>query len=93
MNTLWGALAGLAWGAVCGAVNCLILKKAIARNNSNTLMAANLARMTVDLLALLLVFLLRKVLTFSFEAMLIGTAVALSAVTLVFAFRFGRKRD
>ena len=91
MNILWGILVGLAWGAVCGLVNTLILKKAIAKNNSNTLMAANLARMTVDLLALLLVFLLRKVLPFSFEATMIGTAVALSAVTLVFAFRYGRK--
>ncbi len=91
MNILWGVLAGLVWGAVCGLVNTLILKKAIDKNNSNTLMAANLARMVVDLLALLLVFLLRKVLPFSFEATMIGTAIALSAVTLVFAFRYGRK--
>ncbi len=91
MNFLLGGLAGLAWGAVCGAVNMLILKKAIRKNDSNVLMAANLGRMTVDLLALLLVFLLRKRLPFSYEAMLIGTAVALSVVTLIFAFRYGKK--
>ena len=91
MNYLLGGLAGLVWGAVCGAVNMLILKKAIRKNDSNVLMAANLGRMTVDLLALLLVFLLRKRLPFSYEAMLIGTAVALSVVTLIFAFRYGKK--
>ena len=55
-------------------------------------MAANLGRMAVDLLALLLVFLLRGVLPFSFEAMLVSTAVALSILTLVFALRFGKKK-
>ena len=92
MNYLFGALAGLVWGGICAAVNMLILKKAIRKNDSNALMAANMARMMVDLLALLLVFLLRKVLPFSFEAMLVGTAVALSVVTLVFAFRYGKKK-
>ena len=91
MNYLLGGLAGLAWGMVCALVNLRILKKAIQKNDSNALMAANLGRMGVDLLALLLVFLLRKQLPFSFEAMLVGTAVALSVVTLVFAFRYGKK--
>lgn len=91
MTLLFGGLAGLVWGAVCGLINMLILKKAIQKNNSNTLMAANLARMGVDLAALLLVFLLRKVLPFPYEAALVGTAVALSVVTLVFAFRYGKK--
>lgn len=91
MDIMWGILAGLAWGAVCGLVNVRILKKAIRKNDTNAIMAANMGRMGIDLLALLLVFLLRKVLPFSYEWMLIGTAVALSVVTLIFAFRFGKK--
>ncbi len=91
MNFLWGALAGLAWGAVCGVLNILILKKSLGKNDSNLLMAANLGRMVVDLAALLLVFLLRKILPFSYEAMLVGTAVALSVASLIFAFRYGKK--
>ena len=91
MSNVWGALAGLAWGAVCGVLNILILKKAIEKNNNNAVMAANLGRMAVDLAALALVFLLRKALPFSYEAMLIGTAVALSIVTLVYAYRYGKK--
>ena len=91
MNFLWGSLAGLAWGALCGVLNILILKKSLGKNDSNLLMAGNLARMVVDLAALLLVFLLRKVLPFSYEAMLVGTAVALSVTSLIFAFRYGKK--
>lgn len=91
MELLIGGLAGLAWGALCGVLNILILKKAIGKNNNNAIMAANLGRMAVDLAALGLVFLLRGLLPFSYEAMLIGTAVALSVVTLVFAFRYGKK--
>ena len=92
MNVFLGVLAGLVWGTVCGLLNLRILKKALRKNDANVLMAANLGRMAVDLLALLLVFLLRGVLPFSFEAMLVSTAVALSILTLVFALRFGKKK-
>ena len=91
MNVLWGALAGLVWGALWGGLNILILKKSLQKNDSNLLMAGNLGRMAVDLAALLLVFLLRKTLPFSYEAMLVGTAVALSVTSLVYAFRCGKK--
>ena len=91
-SILIGALAGLAWGALCGWVNTLILNKAMAKNDANAITAANLARLTVDALALLAVFLLRKLLPFSYEVMMIATALALSAVTLVFAFRFSKKK-
>ena len=91
MELLLGGLAGLAWGAVCGVLNILILKKAIAKNNNNAIMAANMGRMAVDLAALGAVFLLRGLLPFSYEAMLVGTAVALSVVTLIYAYRYGKK--
>ena len=91
MNYLWGALAGLVWGALWGGLNILILKRSLGKNDSNMLMAGNLARMVVDLAALLLVFLLRKILPFSYEAMLVATAVALSVTSLIFAFRDGKK--
>ena len=91
MELLLGGLAGLAWGAVCGVLNILILKKAIAKNNSNAIMAANMGRMAVDLAALGAVYLLRGLLPFSYEAMLVATAVALSVTSLIFAFRYGKK--
>ena len=92
MKEALGVLAGLVWGGVWGAVNVLILKKSIRKNDNNAIMAANMGRMGIDLLALLAVFLLRKVLPVPYEFVLIGTAVALSAVTLIFAFRFGKKK-
>ena len=86
-----GVLAGLVWGALCGLANAMIMKKAVEKNNSSLVLGANVLRIGVDLLALLAVFLLRGALPFPYEATLVGTAVALSIVTIIFAFRFGKK--
>ena len=91
MKIVIGVLAGLVWGALIGLVNTLIMKKGLKKNDSNLVMAANLARMVLDLAALGLVFLLRNLLPFPYEPMLVGTAVALSVVSLVFAFRYGKR--
>ncbi len=91
MKIVIGLLAGLVWGALIGLVNTLIMKKSLKKNDSNLVMAANLARMVLDLAALGLVFLLRNLLPFPYEPMLVGTAVALSIVSLVFAFRYGKR--
>ena len=82
MNVAIGVLAGLVWGALCGLANAMIMKKAVEKNNSSLVLGANVLRMGVDLLALL---------AFPYEATLVGTAVALSIVTIIFAFRFGKK--
>ncbi len=91
MKLFLGVLAGLVWGGLIGLVNTLIMKKGLKKNDSNLVMAANLGRMALDLAALGLVFLLRGLLPFPYEAMLIGTAVALSLVSLIFAFRYGKR--
>ena len=91
MKWVIGGAAGLFWGALWGFLNLQIMKKAIEKNSTNAVMAANLMRMAVDLAALGLVFLLRGTLPFPFEAMLIGTALALSGLTIVYAFRYGKK--
>lgn len=91
MKLFLGVLAGLVWGGLIGLVNTLIMKKGLKKNDNNLVMAANLARMVLDLAALGLVFLLRNLLPFPYEPMLVGTAVALSIVSLVFAFRYGKR--
>ena len=91
MKLFLGVLAGLVWGGLIGLVNILIMKKGLKKNDNNLVMAANLARMVLDLAALGLVFLLRNLLPFPYEPMLVGTAVALSIVSLVFAFRYGKR--
>ena len=47
----------------------------------------NLAHMAVDVVALAIVFLVRGLLPFSFEATLIATAAALSIVTIIFTYK------
>ena len=91
MQIAIGAVLGLVWGALWGVVNMVIMKKAVARNETKAVLAANLGRMAIDVAALAAVFLLRGLLPFSWEAMLVTTALALSAVSIVFAFRYGKR--
>ena len=91
MKIAIGVLAGLVWGGLIGLVNMLIMKKGLKKNDSNLVMAANLGRTVLDLAALGIVFLLRTLLPFPYEPMLVGTAVALSAASLIFAFRYGKR--
>ena len=86
MQYVWGALAGLAWGALAALVNYRISKAAVKKNSNTSMLAANAARMGVDLITLGAVYLLRKRLPFSFEATIIGAAIALSMLSVVFAF-------
>ena len=64
MSMLLGILAGLVWGALCGGVNVWIMKRALKKGKDQAVMTANALRMAVDLAALGLVFLVRKLLPF-----------------------------
>lgn len=92
MNLFLGIAAGLVWGALAALVNLQINKRALAKGSTNALLAANLGRTFVDLAALAAVFLLRAKLPFSYEGMLIGTAVSLSLISVIFAFRLAGKQ-
>lgn len=87
MTYLLGALAGLVWGGLWALLNCAISKRAIEKNSEKAVMTANALRMVIDVAALGSVFLARKLLPFSPELMLVGTAAALSMITIIFAFR------
>ena len=87
MKYLIGAVAGLIWGSLAALLNAFITKNALNKGNDKLLLASNALRMLVDVAALGMVFLLRKVLPFSFEAALVGTAAALSLLMIVFAYK------
>lgn len=91
MTYVWGALAGLLWGALAGFLNAMISRRALGKNSTNALLCSNLIRTAVDLAALGAVFLARKLLPFSADAMLVATAISLSIVTMIFAFRLAGK--
>ncbi len=86
MSHVYGAAAGLLWGALAALANMLINRAALKKNSSGAMLAANMARLAVDLIALGTVFLLRGRLPFSFEAAAIGTAVSLSVLGIVFSY-------
>lgn len=91
MQIAIGAVLGLLWGGAFGLLNGWILKKAVANGESNAVLAANLGRMAIDLVALGSVFLLRGLLPIPYEPVLIATAAALSLMSILTAFRYGKK--
>lgn len=88
MKLVIGIVVGLVWGMLAGFLNTVITRKALSKESAAELMSVNLLRTAVDIAALAVVFFLRRVLPFSFEATLVGTAIGLSLVTIVFAYRF-----
>ena len=86
MTYVYGALAGLLWGALGAFVNLKINQAALKKKSNTALLAANIARLGVDLVVLGTVYLLRKVLPFSFEATIIAAAIVLSLLNIVFSF-------
>ena len=92
MKIALAVLAGVVWGALAALINMAINKKALAKNSTNALLAANLGRTAADLIALAAVFLLRKVLPLPYEAMMLGTAISLSVLTVIFAYRIAGKQ-
>lgn len=86
MNYAIGAVLGLIWGALAAFINSRITKKALATGTQNAVMIMNAAHMAVDIAALAIVYFLRNILPFSFEATLIATAAALSIVTIIFTY-------
>ena len=87
MTYVYGALAGLVWGAAFAALNGFISLRAIRKSSNKAILGANLLRLLLDVVALGTVFLLRNVLPFSMETALVGTALSLSTIGIVFAFR------
>ncbi len=90
MKYVIGAIVGLLWGALIAWLNSRINKAAIAKNSTKALMAANFGRTLVDIAGLAVIFFLRKVLPFSFEATIAGTAASLGLLTVFFAYRMSR---
>lgn len=90
MNYVYGALAGLVWGVLAAGINALISKACLKKNTTTSMMIANVLRVIVDIGALATVYFLRGRLPFSFEAALIATAIAMSMLSIVFAYRLSR---
>ena len=87
MKTVLAVLLGLIWGAAAALVNAKISADALRKNSSSAIRTASAGRMAVDAAALGLVFLLRGVLPLPYEVVLVATAVSLSLLTIVLAYR------
>ena len=86
MSIVLSVLAGLLWGGLFGLVNTLLTKKAVS-GSAQQISSVGILRTAVDLIALAAVYFTRNLLPLRFEYTLIATAVALSLVGILSAFR------
>lgn len=82
---------GLVWGLLAALLGGLVTRRAMAKNTEGAMIAVSLLRTVIDLVALGLIFLLRKVLPFDYTWMMLATAVSLSLGTIVISFRIAKK--
>ena len=92
---LLGGAAGLAFGLLVAAGNTLLLRHSLqrAKQDKTTVMGTSGLRQVINLAALVLVYLLRKVVPLPLAGTLIGTAVGLSGGSIAGVWILARKMD
>ena len=88
---LIGILAGLFWGAAAAGLNAFISKRCVAKAASGVFAWTNILQTLVSLAALAAVVLMRNILPFRYEGMLVGTAISMSMLGIVFAFMIAKQ--
>ena len=86
MIVVYSVLAGLVWGAIFGLIGALITKK-IASGDERKIGAMSMLRLLIDAAALAAVYFTRDLLPLRFEVTLVTTAIALSLIGIIAAFR------
>ena len=92
MSYFIAVMVGLVWGGLAALLGGMITRRAFRKNSTAAVMVGNLLRTLVDLTALGLVFLLRKLLPFDYTWTLVAAAVALSIGTIVISYRIAGKK-
>lgn len=88
---LIGGVVGAVFGFAVANISAVLTRRGMKKDEANAVMAASMLRTLLDILALLIVYLLRNVLPFPFYAVIIGTAVGLSVSNVVLASRMGKR--
>ena len=86
MITVWSVAAGLVWGTLFGLIGARVTKK-MANGSEREISSMSLVRTVMDVIALAAVFFTRSLLPLRFEVTLVSTAVALTLIGIVAAFR------
>lgn len=86
MTIVLSVIAGLVWGSLFGLIGALITKKMVS-GSDRMISSMSLVRTLLDVVALAAVYFTRNLLPLRFEVTLIATAVALSLIGIIAAFR------
>ena len=90
MNTVLSVAAGLVWGAAVALIAAQITKKMV-KGGEKEISALSLVRTIIDAAALAVVYFTRNLVPLRFEVTLIATAVSLTLIGIVTAYRTASK--
>ena len=90
MITVWSVAAGLVWGTLFGLIGARVTKK-MANGSEREISSMSLVRTVMDVIALAAVYFTRNLLPLRFEVTLVSTAVALTLIGIVAAFRIAAR--
>ena len=88
---LIGGAIGAVFGFAVANISAVLTRRGMKKDSTNAVMAASMLRTLLDILALLIVYLLRNVLPFPFYGVIIGTALGLSVSNIILAGRLGKQ--
>lgn len=83
---LLGVLIGIVWGAVAALIIAAINKKCVDENGEGTSGSANFLNTLVSVIAFAAVVFFKDILPGRYEGILVGTALSMSMLGIVFAF-------
>lgn len=92
MKIVLGFIVGLLWGAAASGIISIIGKRCAAKNTPEAVTAYARASGLIGLAAVLIVFLVRNLLPLNNLAMIMGTAIALSSLSIIFALKISSRK-
>ena len=92
MKILLGLLVGLLWGAVPSVINSCIGKVCARKNTPEAITAYGYISGIISIAALLGVFLIIRILPINTIATMIGTALSMSSLGVLFALKMAGKK-
>lgn len=90
MKYLFGVLLGLVWGAGAATLGGAVTGHFFKTQSVAKMFAGNIIRFFLDIVALGACLLLRNSESISFYTAIVGTAVSLSILTIIFAYKMAK---
>lgn len=92
MKIVLGFIVGLLWGAAASGIISVIGKRCAAKNTPEAVTTYARASGLIGLVSVLIIFLFRNIIPLNNLAMIMGTAISLSSLSIIFALKISSRK-